>query len=118
MRLRPRSRAGAACSTPPTRNTRRAGARCSAPRRCRKTWPPERWLELIATLPAPVLLILGEAEQERWSPSSPTGVLRDRKSHSARDSGLHLALNLPLEDLVAQLSHCRLFLGHDSGVSH
>ena len=31
---------------------------------------------------------------------------------------VHLAHNLPLPELAAVLSRCRLFLGHDSGVSH
>lgn len=74
----------------------------------RKNWPAERWLELIRTLPGPVLLILGEAELERWGPIASTGVA----------DNVRLAVDLPLETLVTQLNGCRLFLGHDSGVSH
>ncbi|MBL9186411.1 MAG: glycosyltransferase family 9 protein [Opitutaceae bacterium] len=70
----------------------------------RKNWPRERWLALIAELPAPVTLILGEAELERgaWPVPGSVTVLRQP----------------PLETLVALLAVCRLFLGHDSGVSH
>lgn len=74
----------------------------------RKNWPAERWLELIRTLPGPVLLILGEAEREQWDPVLAAGVA----------GHVRLAVDLPLETLVTQLSGCRLFLGHDSGISH
>ena len=33
-------------------------------------------------------------------------------------NAFHLAVNLPLRELAAQLTRCRLFIGHDSGVSH
>jgi len=72
----------------------------------KKNWPEERWIELIATLSAPVVLVLGEAEQ--WSASSLARlgshvlILRDR----------------PILSLPAELTQCRLFLGHDSGISH
>lgn len=70
----------------------------------RKNWPRERWLELIAELPAPVTLVLGEAElaQAPWAGLARVAVLRQPS----------------LETLVAHLAGCRLFLGHDSGVSH
>lgn len=69
----------------------------------RKNWPAENWRTIIAQLPAPVSLILGEAEARAWG-EVPSGceVLRER----------------PLEELVAHFAGCRLFLGHDSGVSH
>lgn len=74
----------------------------------RKNWPAKRWLELIRTLPGPILLILGEAERERWDPVIAAGVA----------GHVRLAVDLPLEALITQLGGCRLFLGHDSGISH
>jgi len=84
-----------------------------------KNWPAENWLELIARLPAPVSLILGEAEFPRWSALSSTGSQDDRSFFKPRlgDKPLHL-VNQPLEDLVSHLTRCELFLGHDSGISH
>lgn len=70
----------------------------------RKNWPREHWLQLIRRLPAPVALVLGEAELHSWQGVELPGVSR----LEAR----------PLEELVTHFSHCRLFLGHDSGVSH
>ncbi|MEO5960449.1 MAG: glycosyltransferase family 9 protein [Opitutaceae bacterium] len=122
----------------------------------RKNWPMERWLELIAELEAPVLLILGEAESERWIPiveghdsrEPPLLGERTRLACSLRrlagggskslgetpkpargtralpepsepaDHAIRLAVDLPLEELIRELNACRLYLGHDSGVSH
>ena len=70
----------------------------------RKNWPPERWLDLIARLPAPVSVVIGEAEIDRWE-----------KVDLPVKSRLE---NLPLDELSGHLSACRFFLGHDSGVSH
>lgn len=81
----------------------------------RKNWPVERWLELLPLLPPPVLLVLGEAEAGAWNSSrlrGPAGAER------ITESRLAVAANLPLEELAAQLGRCRLFIGHDSGVSH
>jgi heptosyltransferase-2 len=90
----------------------------------RKNWPVERWIDLIQRLTQPILLVLGEAEQE----SLPTW--RNLCAHSTnsgprmyRGAGdqrprIQLASSLPLPDLATTLSRCRLFLGHDSGVSH
>ncbi len=74
----------------------------------RKNWPVERWLELMRTLPSPILLILGEAERECWAPLTSAGIA----------AHVRPAVDLPLETLVTQLGGCRLFLGHDSGISH
>jgi heptosyltransferase-3 len=76
----------------------------------RKNWPAERWREVIARLPAPVLLIRGEAEAERWNALGP--------NLSSGAANPEIAANLPLEALIAKLAQCRLFLGHDSGISH
>lgn len=70
-----------------------------------KNWPAEKWRALIATLPGPVCVILGEAEADLW---------RDLPFPSA----VELAIDQPLETLVTKLAACRLFLGHDSGISH
>jgi heptosyltransferase III len=87
----------------------------------KKNWPLERWRELIATLPPPVSLIFGEPELERWSALHPAG-FRSHPANAAnkpaRENDLHLLINRPLEELVSHVAQCRLFLGHDSGVSH
>ena len=73
----------------------------------RKNWPRGRWTELMARLAEPILLVLGEAEMERWNAPP-----------SADGRHVKVARNLPLPELAAALARCRLFLGHDSGVSH
>lgn len=73
----------------------------------RKNWPADRWLALLPELGVPVLLILGEVEIEPWRARLP----------SLPDTVRPL-LTPSLEELVTELSSCRLFLGHDSGVSH
>ena len=80
----------------------------------RKNWPLEKWLDLIPRLPLPVSVILGEAEVNRWSALPPVGPSNQRLGVKP----LHLLEQPPLEDLVTHLAGCRLFLGHDSGVSH
>jgi heptosyltransferase-3 len=71
----------------------------------RKNWPLERWRELCAWLTQEqkreLLIVTGEAE--------PPNLLGEF-GHPAR--------NLPLGALATQLRDCRLFIGHDSGVSH
>ena len=71
----------------------------------RKNWPIERWADLCRWLKsehrAELLIVSGEAE--------PADLL---------NAFGQPACNLPLEDLVTHFSRCRLFLGHDSGVSH
>jgi ADP-heptose:LPS heptosyltransferase len=78
----------------------------------RKNWPRERWTELMARLEESILLVLGEAEMERWSASSVA------RFSSTASKQIEVARNLPLPELAAELARCRLFLGHDSGVSH
>jgi len=86
----------------------------------RKNWPMENWLALIPQLPAPVTVILGEAELPRWSALSPTRGHDTRTPSNQRleDKPLHVLVQPPLEDLIAHLSTSALFLGHDSGISH
>jgi len=73
-----------------------------------KNWPLKRWLELAtwlrSTQHAELLIITGEAE------SSTT-----RIAFAPLGAAAH---QLPLEMLISELSTCRLFLGHDSGISH
>jgi len=73
-----------------------------------KNWPLERWLELVtwlrSTHQAELLIITGEAE------SSAT-----RLAFASLGTAAH---QLPLEILMHELSTCRLYLGHDSGISH
>ena len=70
----------------------------------RKNWPAAHWREMIAALPGPLSLIVGEVELATW---------RDFEA-----SHVEKIARASLEDLVAQLAPCRLFLGHDSGVAH
>jgi heptosyltransferase III len=71
----------------------------------RKNWPLESWIELCATLrpAAELLIITGEADKEAVTALAGAG----RHAHQ-----------LPLETLVSELSAARLFIGHDSGISH
>lgn len=71
----------------------------------RKNWPIERWEALVhwlqSTHAAPLVIVTGEADRP------------DALAHAGR-----AARQLPLTTLAAELAGCRLFLGHDSGVSH
>ena len=73
----------------------------------KKNWPLSRWTELSAWLVrehgAALLLITGEADAAAARALAPFGLP---------------AHQLPLPTLVARLTRCRLFLGHDSGISH
>lgn len=72
-----------------------------------KNWPLDRWVSLCTWLTrerhADLLIVTGEADTAAAAALAPFG----RPAHQ-----------LPLRDLVAQLARCRLFLGHDSGISH
>ncbi len=70
----------------------------------KKNWPEKNWLELVPRLPVPVILIAGEAEAPRWATYSRPGVT--------------VLGPTPLEELVHHFAACRLFVGHDSGLSH
>lgn len=79
----------------------------------KKNWPVERWAEVgqkALGLPAVpmILLIGGEADREQLSTIA--AALHEERVISAQD--------LPLPVLAAVLEQCRLFLGHDSGISH
>jgi heptosyltransferase III len=74
----------------------------------RKNWPLERWAALATWLrdefAARLLIITGEAE--------------DQAALASLAAVAERAHALPLKELAARLRGCRLFLGHDSGVSH
>lgn len=95
-------------SSPPLADVRRHIAVHPGSGSPRKNWPVENWATLLPQLPAPISLILGEAELERWGAALRTGL----------GSSLHILLQPPLETLIGHLATCRLFLGHDSGISH
>jgi heptosyltransferase-2 len=79
----------------------------------RKCWPIEKWAALGQWLgenypEAEILVIGGEADGERLV-----------RMEAALASHRHQVLrNVPLPVLAAILRKCRLFLGHDSGISH
>jgi ADP-heptose:LPS heptosyltransferase len=97
-------------------------ARASRPRRYlalhpgsgseRKNWPEQHWVallvELTRTLDLDLLLISGEAEEERM----------DRLIGPLPKGRYELARNLKLPELAERLAACAGFLGHDSGISH
>ena len=77
----------------------------------RKNWPVERWVELGRALlgrGVQLLIVGGEADEERIT------VLRE----TWRDAPVLVARHLPLPQLAAILARSRLFIGHDSGISH
>lgn len=78
----------------------------------KKNWPVERWMELSRKLVSSdvrpmILLVGGEADREQLAKM--TGALQENAIP---------AQDLPLPTLAAVFEQCRLFLGHDSGVSH
>jgi len=72
-----------------------------------KNWPLSHWIELAAwlrsTQDAELLIITGEADSAATAALAPFGL----PAHA-----------LPLSALVERFKTCRLFLGHDSGISH
>ena len=79
----------------------------------RKNWPLENWIALGASLlagtPQPRLLLIG-GEADHAQLAALTAAWRGTPVLLARD--------LPLPHLAALLARCRLFLGHDTGISH
>lgn len=73
----------------------------------KKNWPLTRWIELCRWLRdthhAELLIITGEADTPAATALAPFG---------------ESAHQLPLAQLVARILECRLFVGHDSGISH
>ncbi len=83
----------------------------------RKNWPPERWAALGRSLfdqppvrRPRVLLVGGESDVQAL------GELQAAWAFAGSD--LLVAANHPLPVLAALLARCRLFVGHDSGISH
>jgi heptosyltransferase-2 len=79
----------------------------------RKNWPAENWAALAqwvvrAAPGARLLLVGGEADAAQLATVS--GALKGKD--------VLVAHHLPLPELAAVLQQCRLFLGHDSGISH
>lgn len=77
-----------------------------------KNWPEQNWRSLlqhlVSTSDDNILLIGGEAERDRLPQ------LAELVPLSRRD----VALELPLVELADRLKHCRVFIGHDSGITH
>ena len=73
----------------------------------KKNWPLARWISLCTWLTADhhadLLIVTGEADS-----AAATALARFGTP----------AHQIPLAELAAQLARCRLFLGHDSGISH
>lgn len=70
-----------------------------------KNWPLERWMQLIETWRRPTIIITGEAETDLQGP--PNALPYTRRVH-----------NLPLRELRTLLRSAKVYLGHDTGVSH
>ena len=75
-----------------------------------KNWSLERWIRLGIELDQPLLLVSGEAEVDTVA----------EVVQAWRAAGLDFlqADSWPLAELAGALGESRLFLGHDSGVSH
>lgn len=85
----------------------------------RKNWLPEGWGEIGRFLLArptqtrPRLLLVGGEADGKTLRALSTAWLP-----AAHKGDVLLAENLPLPQVAALLARCRLFLGHDSGISH
>jgi len=77
-----------------------------------KNWPEEHWCQLIALLlkqgNVKLVLVGGEAESERVR----------RLASKFPIPRLRLSLNEPLARVARELAGCRIFVGHDSGITH
>ncbi|MES2692337.1 MAG: glycosyltransferase family 9 protein [Verrucomicrobiota bacterium] len=102
-----RLREGGTTSNPPPTQQRHRIAIHPGSGSPRKNWPSTNWRALVPQLPGPLMVILGEAERAQG-----TAPFTEAAPH------LLVLESPPLEDLVVHLSQCRLFLGHDSGISH
>ncbi|MBM3852197.1 MAG: glycosyltransferase family 9 protein [Verrucomicrobia bacterium] len=81
-----------------------------------KNWPVDRWLALIPRLPPPVTVVLGEAELPVWE-RLPFSTLESATGFARFDGPARL-INPTLPALAHHLARSRVFLGHDSGISH
>ncbi len=103
---------GAPADGPPAGHARRPVAVHPGSGSDRKNWPVDRWRTFIARIEDPVLIVLGEAERkwldcESWL-----------RSNGMSGRAVEVSRNLALPGLAAALGGCRLFVGHDSGLSH
>ncbi len=79
-----------------------------------KSWAPSKWAvlarSLLAEFPAPVRLAVigGEADTAALEPLRPL----------VETGRVVFWENLPLPDLAVRLAACRVYLGHDTGISH
>ena len=76
-----------------------------------KNWPEEKWEQFISILVEDgetLLLVGGEAETEKVK----------RLAALFPDVNLRVVLNEPLTAVARELAVCRLFVGHDSGITH
>lgn len=77
-----------------------------------KNWPLDRWVELagrcVEATDLGLMLVGGEAESTALEHLEP--VIPPSRRRVLR--------GCPLESVAEQLSHCRGFLGHDSGITH
>ncbi|NQT85701.1 glycosyltransferase family 9 protein [bacterium] len=71
-----------------------------------KRWPLERFAELAARLGAPVVWVLGPAEEA------------DGRAREVGERVATVVDGLSLDALSGLLAGCRLYVGNDSGVSH
>ena len=81
----------------------------------RKNWPAENWAALARWLVG-IHPARRDAARRRRSRRAQIG--GSCASRPAPEPNVLLAQNLPLPHLAAVLQRCRLFLGHDSGISH
>jgi heptosyltransferase-2 len=79
-----------------------------------KNWPVERWVQvtsdLLANYPQARLLVVGGEADEQ--------LLAEFKQQNRFPERTLIQSNLPLPTVAALLARARLFLGHDSGISH
>jgi len=77
-----------------------------------KNWPEESWVQLISLLikqeNMKLMIVGGEAETKRVR----------RLGSKFPNPRLRLLLNEPLTNVVRELAGCRIFVGHDSGITH
>jgi len=78
-----------------------------------KNWPVKNWQALgewiFSLQPGHTVLLVG-GEADRATLSMLSGAWKERQVYYAED--------MPLPHLAALLERCRLFIGHDSGISH
>lgn len=83
----------------------------------KKNWPAHRWLHLVNTLlehreHLRAILMGGEAD------AAPLAALKEGLRDRIAEQRVMVLEDLPLTTVAAVLADCRLFLGHDSGISH